>query len=145
MKKVFLLSSILLVSCTQSVSPSEENTAKEMIKISWSDVFNKEDDRYLVYFYSEECGYCASIKDEMLNYFEVTTYQMYFVDILNNEDVVIKHTGDSPVGLTSAEELFILGTPSLLEIEDKTVTNYYAGVNAIRGFISGVEEDNFSY
>ena len=145
MKKVFLLSSILLVSCTQSVSPGEENAAKEMIKISWSDVFNKEDDHYLVYFYSEECGYCASIKAEMLNYFEVTTYQMYFVDILNNEDVAIKHTGDSPVGLTSVEELFILGTPSLLEIEDKTVTNYYAGVNAIRGFISGVEEDNFSY
>ena len=145
MKKLIFLTVPLLFACDQVEPIIEEPETKEIEKISWPYIFDKEDMEYLVYFYSEECGYCRSIKDEVLEYYASTTYKMYFLDLLDNEDVVIKHGGGTPVGLNSIEDLFILGTPSLMKIEDKTVSEYYAGVQAIHDFISSVEEDNFLY
>ena len=152
MKQFILLSVLLLTSCGVTGSESQEEDEKkidyddlELPKIAWSDIFLKEDDKYLVYFYSEECGYCNSIKEEILDYYEMTTRKMYFIDVIEDGNVVINHSFDSVIGVNDVNNLFIRGTPSLLEIENHAVLNYYAGVQTIRAFISNVEDYNFSY
>ena len=152
MKKLFLLSSLLLASCSLKQAenndyPEDKHTYEDVcdLQIAWKEVFNQAEDEYLVYFYSEECGYCKLIKDEVIDYCQKEIYPMYFVDVLHDEDKVIKKPPAIVEGISSIDELFIFGTPSLMKIKEKVVTNYYAGVQSIREFILDVEEDNFSY
>ena len=152
MKRILLLSVMVLVSCSKTnqeptIEKEEEPdySSLSLPVIAWKDIFNVEENNYLIYFYSEECGYCNMIKDEVLSYFQITTRKMYFVDVANDEEVVVKHTYDSIQGVKCIDDLFIRGTPSMLEIEEKAVINYYVGVQTIRAFISNVEDYNFSY
>ena len=152
MKRLLLLSVLLLTACAEKETETPNDPPKNvdyedivLPKISWFDIFNREEEKYLVYFYSEECGYCNSIKEEILDYYETTTRKMFFIDVVEDGNVVINHSFDSVIGVNDIEHLYIRGTPSLLELENKTVVNYYAGVQTIRAFISNVEDYNFHY
>lgn len=152
MKNIILLSAVLLASCAfkdeeKRKEPESEVTYEDVcnLKIAWKDIFNQEENYYLVYFYSEECGYCNMIKQEVLDYCQKEIKKMYFVDVPNDEDVVIKRPPATNIGISNIDEMFILGTPSMIEIEEKVIKSYYVGVQSIRAFISDEEDYNFSY
>lgn len=145
MKKISLLSVMLLVGCSINGNVAKENDEIEQQKqfdysdvttsIHWTDVFLQEEERYLVYFYSEYCGYCKSIKEEFLSYYLLDKETIYFVDAIK-EDAVFCGNAENIIGMKSIEDFYIPGTPFLLEIIENTATNYYVGLENIRLYIN---------
>jgi thiol-disulfide isomerase/thioredoxin len=107
---------------------SYEDISEKAIK--WADVFQITPYHYYVYFYSPYCGHCQSIKDLVINYSVCGEIPMFFVEA-NNEVVTSKDT-HLTIGATSIEQLWILGYPSLVEIESGVVIANTAGANAIQ-------------
>ena len=76
MKKLLPLSILLITSCSNEAPQPvlEENrvvldySITEQDQIHWVDVFSQEEERYMIYFYSETCGYCRILKEDILNY-----------------------------------------------------------------------------
>ena len=100
--------------------------------IDWFDVFEQEEHNYIIYFYSENCGHCNSIKNEVISYYLETTENMYFV--CTDLDVVFG--SGNVIGINNIDDFFILGTPFLVKILEYVVSEYYAGTNAILEFIN---------
>ena len=107
----------------------------ESKKIAWNDVLSKSESRYMVYFYSEYCAYCKQIKQDILSYYSKNIDNMYFVDTVNQK-AIYKSNDGLLIGTKSMEDFYIFGTPFLVEITNFTVTNWYAGVDSIKLYIS---------
>lgn len=129
-----LLLLFLITSCGSSYAQTKHNyhEIKDRI-INWNQIFEVNDERYLVYFYSERCGYCNDIKQEILNYYFLHIDSLYFVCT----DLEIK-TGPIKelTGINNIDYFYIFGTPFLVEFNLQTVTNYYVGKDDILSFIS---------
>lgn len=131
---ILLAFSLLISSCGSNNEPIFHNyhEIKDRL-IVWNQIFELEEDYYLIYFYSERCGYCNDIKQEVLNYYFNLSSSMYFV--CTDYDIVTGPAKDL-VGLNNIEEFYIFGTPFLIEVKEQSVTNYYAGKEEILAFIS---------
>ena len=101
--------------------------------IPWNEIFNQEEDYYFVYFYSETCGHCNDIKQDVLNYYFESINPMYFV--CTNYEAVIGPKKEL-YGIDNIDEFYIFGTPFMIEIKDHTILDYYAGTIEILEFIS---------
>ena len=142
-KSLILLSCLLLTGCQGDNKPEDKTTTEPVLdyysisdhKINWVDIFSQNEKEYLVYFYSEYCGHCKSIKEDVLSYYFSTDRTFYFIDTVEQK-AVFKSDRDSIIGMNNVEDFYILGTPFLTEIKDKAVSNYYAGTEAILNFIN---------
>ena len=88
----------------------------------------------LVYFYSEHCGHCISIKAEIDNFQSYSKLPFYYLDVDENE-ITFKPDQDKVIGVNNLEDFYIVGTPSLLEFKESTVSNYYLGESEILEYI----------
>ena len=145
MKLIFLsLAVILLTSgCKPDVNMESETeepieldySILEKRQIEWGNILSKRSSRYLVYFYSEYCAYCKQIKQDILSYYLTNTDDMYFVNTVSQK-AVYKSNDGLLIGTKDIEKFYIFGTPFLVEVTNYTVTNWYAGVDSIRLYIS---------
>ena len=128
---------LLFTSCSRedvqtATSIVEQDYSKGIDHIAWDDIFVQDYDDYYVYFYSTTCGHCASIKNEMINFYYSTTYQIYFLDCTNGAEYgPIKNIE----GVSSLDNFYIFGTPFLAELKNHAIYKYYCGVSEIRSFI----------
>ena len=129
-----LLFLILVTSCGSSDAQIKHNyhEIKDRI-VNWNQIFELTDEHYLIYFYSERCGYCNDIKQEVLNYYFIHLNAFYFVctDLECKTGPVKDLTGTNNI-----DDFYIFGTPFLIEFNFQTVTNYYVGKDDILSFIS---------
>lgn len=133
MKKFYLLASLILVSCSANDVEELQLVYPEEKQISWNDSLSIQSLDYFLYFYSYGCGYCNKLKGPFLQYYYSHDTEIYFV---NTEDrMVIHSTTDGLLGVSDINNLFILGTPTLLEIKNNIVSEIYSGIHAIEGFI----------
>lgn len=151
MKKITALALIVLVGCSPSKTvedvnkedpPTESVLDYSIVEtsISWVDVFEQIEERYLVYFYSEYCGYCRNIKEEFLSYYLLNKEKIYFVDAIKEKAVY--HSGaEGIIGIDNIDDYYIPGTPFLVEFTNWQVTNYYMGMEAIRMYVSQKNND----
>ncbi|NMV82426.1 MAG: hypothetical protein GX816_02610 [Erysipelotrichia bacterium] len=107
---------------------SDEDIYDKTIK--WHDIFEMTPHHYYVYFYSPYCGHCQSIKDLVINYSMFGNVTMFFVEA--NREVTVAEDTYLTIGATSIEQLWILGYPSLIEIESGLLIANIAGANAIK-------------
>ena len=133
-----LLSFLLLPLLVSSCSEIEERPFRNYHEIkdrliSWNDVFNQEEDYYLIYYYSERCVHCNDIKQDVLYYYFNITTSMYFV--CTDYEIVVGPKEDLR-GIDNVDDFYIFGTPFITEIKDHIVLNYYAGTEEILAFIS---------
>lgn len=137
MKKLICLTLPLLIitGCSPSNKEEQNHNYHEIRDhlITWSDIFSIPSTDYLVYFYSERCGHCAEIKNRVIDYYEHTSNEMYFV--CTDIDAVYGKTIDL-TGIDNVEDFYIFGTPFLTRIYQYKVKEYYAGSNAILDFIN---------
>ena len=97
-------------------------------KIKWSDCLNQKEDHYLVFFYSETCSHCHEIMGDVLSFNEDKIVSMYFLDIkASDTKIPISSNIESTIGLSSIDDLFIAGTPSIVEVEKSVVKANIAG------------------
>ena len=137
MKKLssLIIPIFVLTGCkAQSKQPVKHNYHEiKDSKIDWVDVFNQIEDDYLVYFYSERCGHCNSIKNEVISYYLKTDKSMYFV--CTDLDAVFGSQSNI-VGVDNIDDFYIFGTPFLIRMLEFKVSEYYIGANAILEFIN---------
>ena len=125
---------LIVSSCSSSIEVSFHNyhEIKERI-INWYQVFNQKEDYYLIYYYSERCGYCNDIKQEVLDYYFKSITTMYFV--CTDYEIGTGPAKDL-IGINNIDDFYIFGTPFMTEIKEGAIYNYYAGKEEILGFIS---------
>ena len=135
---VSLTSLAIVVSC----SPIRETTnnkniveQEEIIKnkeIPWLEALNQEENHYITFVYSETCGHCHDMMDEIIDFAKSGILVTYFINTRKNEVPISREIIENTTDIT---ELSILGTPTILEIESKTVIKNIAGIDKCLTFL----------
>jgi len=142
MKKIIILiSTIMLFSCSGSnqdksiiIKPHEYNEI-EHLKINWIDSLNQNTNNYLIYFYQNHCAHCYDIKNEVITYALEGKIKIYFCNDIN----IVFYEGDlnETIGKSNIDEVFINGTPSIIEVKQKVVKDNVCGSNKVLKKIRG--------
>ena len=137
MKFLFLLliPLVLISGCQRPAETKIDHNYHETKNdlIFWDNVFAQEQDDYLVYFYSESCGHCNEIKQDVITFYLKELIDMYFV--CTDIDAVFGPTKNL-IGVNTIDDFYIFGTPFLTRIKEHAVSEYYVGSNAIRNYIN---------
>ena len=129
---VSLLSVALITSCTPTEESAPQSKAFKEFQvvvdnsIKWPDILNQEENKYIIFFYSETCAYCHEMQEEVIDFATTCPLKTYFLDALEN-DVPID--SDKKIGVSNYEEASINGTPSILEVENATITANISGID----------------
>lgn len=126
--KLYILS-FFLTALFSSCSPVEseqmnKNTSREYNipldqKIVWSDCLKQKEDHYLVFFYSDTCAHCHEIMGDVLSFYEANVLPTYFLDIKASDTIIpISNNIDLTIGVDNIDDLFIAGTPTIIEVEN---------------------------
>lgn len=107
---------------------------------SFYSITTQQEDAYLVYYYSESCGYCTQIKQRVLNFSESNNanIKVYFLDARTA-------TGNTLVisDPTSGETMD--GTPSLITVVNGEVVHMAPGyINVLETF-DKINEGTYTY
>ena len=124
----------LLISCQNNSMANRTYDYSDFIhlQIKWDDVFIQKEDCYWVYFYSHECYYCESFKNEMLNYVAISKKKIYLLSY--QESIPIRSNIQATIGANNIEQMWFGGTPSLLCLENKFVIENILGVQNISDY-----------
>ena len=135
---VSLTSLAIVVSC----SPIRETTnnknvieQEEIIKnqsISWFDALNQKENNYIIFVYSETCGYRHDMMDEIIDFAKSEILVTYFI---NSQIYKVTISNEIKENIADINQLSILGTPTILEIENKIVVNNIAGIDKCLNFL----------
>ena len=135
---VSLTSLAIVVSC----SPSRETTnnknvieQEEIIKnqsISWLDALNQKENNYIIFVYSETCGYCHDMIDEIIDFAKSEILVTYFI---NSQIYKVPISNEIKENIADINQLSILGTPTIIEIDNKIVVNNIAGIDKCLNFL----------
>lgn len=132
MRKLLLAATLCFI--TTCCTPNEsDNKPKQINNILLKEIFDYDSD-ILVYFYSDYCRHCLAIKENMLVFALNTAESLYFCNI-DNEDIHFSSGKNGVLGVNSLDDFYIVGTPSLLEIDHREVVNYYLGEQEILQYI----------
>ena len=129
---VSLLSISLITSCTPTEESVPQNKTFKQFQvvadnsIEWQNILNQEENKYIIFFYSETCAYCHEMQEEVIDFAITCPLKTYFLDVMEN-DVPID--SDKKIGVSNYEEASINGTPSILEIENATITANISGID----------------
>lgn len=133
----------LFASCTPAESEQmSKNTFSEYKqtideKIMWSDCLSQNEDHYLVFFYSETCSHCHEIMGDVLSFKEENILKLYFLNVKEQDiKIPISNNIDLTIGIDNVDDLFISGTPSIIEIENWIVKANIAGTDNCLTFLN---------
>lgn len=135
---VSLTSLAIVVSCsptrditnTKSAIEQQEIVIKQ--QIPWLEALNQKENHYIIFVYSPMCGYCHDMMDEIIDFAKSEILPTYFINTQNNEVPIYQEINKN---IASIEELGILGTPSILEIENKVAIRNIAGIDKCLSFL----------
>lgn len=129
MKKIILIPLVMcLLSCSNNkVINIEEvkHTYEEVnhLLMEWQDLLTKENN-YYCYIYSIYCTHCENIKDIVINK-ALQIDNLYFVKY--QKDIPIFKDVSNTIGAKDIESVGILGTPSLIGVDNHEVILNVAG------------------
>ena len=129
-KILLLLLTPILAGCSSSpieAKPIDEQKPLDYtdfsdLHLEWKNLFLPAKSQYFVYIYSFSCLHCAHIKKEVLTTIESHKELFYLMEY--NEEIPTSFNVTETLGKEKVEEVYIMGTPTLIEI-----TNHYVGLN----------------
>ena len=147
LKICFLPLLTLLVSCqpqtVNSSSSSPDYGIMERQSVSWAECLSQEEAHYLVFFYSETCSQCNEIKGDVVSFATSNIVKTYFVDTQKPGNEIQKCSADEVViGIDNIEDLYIVGTPTLVEVENGVTTVNAAGKNECLELLGTLRNNN---
>ena len=136
-KKVFLSFLALLTSCNEIV-PESETIQEVTIEypssfIQWSELFTQESNSYFIYVFAYDCYYCNLLKKKVICFHETCKFPVYFCEY--TKSIPIAHDIDNTIGKNKIDDVFIKGTPTLILINEKSITFNVAGKEAVSEMI----------
>ena len=106
-------------------------------QIKWSTVLSQNETNYLVFFYSETCPHCHEIMGDVLAFSESEILKTYFLDTKKSETKIpIKNEIDETIGTTDIDDLFIAGTPTIIEVDEGMVKANVPGKDECLTFLN---------
>ena len=127
-----LLSITLITSCSsnENSTPSYKSFNGYQVvvdnSIKWPEILNQEEKSYIIFFYSETCAYCHEMQEEVVDFATTCPLKTYFLNVGEN---AVPIDSDKKIGITNYEEASINGTPSILEVENATITANISGID----------------
>ena len=143
MNKLFVLPlmTLLIVGCT---SKNEKAVAQEYdyadvkhLRICWDEILSQTQDSYYAYVYSETCGHCNEIKQEVITY--ALSHEAFFFISYSSHIPII----DDPlitIDKSEVSDLGIVGTPTLFVINEHRVKENIVGKNSIIATLTNSQE-----
>ena len=138
-----LILAVVFTSCSPSKSESSsKNAVQEYEIISRQEIYlseclSQEEEHYLVFFHSETCGHCQEIIEDVISFAESDTVKTYFLDVGKNENKIARCSMDEiPIGIDQVDDLKIVGTPTIMEIEEGIVMANIPGKDACLSFLN---------
>lgn len=149
MRKIFLtlLTPLTLVACANSggggsdpVIPVHDYSEVEHLERKWETLFSQPEDHYYLYCYGVHCRSCHKIKNEVIEYALHGNKTIYFCA----EGYVVYPDGDveETLGKTDIMDVFIIGTPSILEVKNGVILNNGAGGQTVLEIIKSEDGSN---
>ena len=140
LKKVCtLIIALFLVSCNKSnevkISEINQYDYKDIIQliINKEEIFSFANDMYYVYFYKENCSHCNLIKQTIIGEALIRN-DIYFFD--DTADILkVKDLKNPIIGISKSEDIFIYGTPMLINVEYGAISSFYLGTEQIINFL----------
>ena len=141
LKKVSIfIIALFLVSCNKSnevkISEINQYDYKDITQlvINKEEIFSFANDSYYVYFYKENCSHCNSIKQTIIGEALIRN-DIYFFD--DTGDILkVKALKNSIIGISKSEDIFIYGTPMLINVEYGAISSFYLGTEQIINFLN---------
>lgn len=103
------------------------------LQLKWKDLFLPAKSQYFVYFYSNSCQHCEKIKEEVLQTIDKNRDLFYLTEF--STEVQTGFNVMETIGKERIEEVYIMGTPSLIEISNHYVALNIAGENEIIDYL----------
>ncbi len=154
--KALIVLLILLVAgfVAVQVSMKKDDVYEVAQTASVDDIFNQ-DGRNIYYFYQVDCAHCKALKPRIQEFneaIESTDLNFYLVDMAKDENSGSWYEGEdytkdenyksNPSDIKSIDDLSIVGTPSILTVEDGKATNYGVGSSQILDIL-GIYDEEF--
>ncbi len=139
MKKLILvLLSFLIVtlsSCVPEVDPLlDYSDFPNNIITTHEEAETMSSNRYIVYYYSTNCGHCASIKQDILTFFSTFDTLPFYIFNINDAQ---------GIDVSSLSEF--RGTPTVFVMSDNQVLEYYIGSDKVINFIDRYDDITLDY
>lgn len=99
------------------------------LTIEWKDILKQEETHYCSYIYSDTCGHCKEIKQDVISAALNGKVRIYFITYSKEIPIITNATNN--IGVDDYESLGIIGTPTLFEINNSIVTECYTGSSSI--------------
>ena len=134
-----LLSITLITSCSsnEDSAPSYKSFNEYQVvvdnSIKWPEILNQEEKSYIIFLYSETCAYCHEMQEEVVDFAITCPLKTYFLNVGEN---AVPIDSDKKIGITNYEEASINGTPSILEVENATITANISGIDDCLTYLS---------
>lgn len=104
---------------------------------NFNQITTQEEEKYLVYYYSDDCSYCDEIKSEVLDFMnEEKDIKIYVINSAKADGTRLINPADSN---------YYLGTPTFLTIENGSIVDYNSGVEDIPKLILDINAGNYAY
>ncbi len=105
-------------------------TEVENLHIFYSEIFKQQQVTYFVYFYSLTCSHCASIKNEIIEFALSKKETIFFIK--SSPEITIDENKAKEINVSNISDLAIRGYPSLIKIDESTLTLNVAGIAPIK-------------
>ena len=132
MKKflVFILLAFFLIACQGEVKTYSYKDVNDK-HLTYENIFSPPNFHYFIYVYSGGCYVCDSIKQEIIPY-GLSHDNFYFLIYSHeltppNENFI----QDSILGVSDVTNIYLIGTPTMLEIKEAKIDSYYLGSEKI--------------
>lgn len=149
LKLCSLLFAISAVSCTPQttsssvISSSNYDEIIERQSVSLAECLSKEEEHYLVYFYSSTCTPCSEIKGDVVSFAMDNIVKTYFLNTKEPGNEIQKCSAEEVVvGVNDVSNLFIVGTPTLVEVKNGTTTSNVAGKSKCLNLLNELRANN---
>ena len=105
----------------------------EGLQLDWKNLFLPAKSQYFVYIYSNSCRHCENIKEDVLPIIDENREMFYLIQY--SDDVKTGFNVMETMGKEKIEEVYIMGTPSLLEISNHYIALNIAGEKEIVDYL----------
>lgn len=135
MKIVFTTTSILAIcallpSCSSKTKLEITWESFTQSQIEWKNLLNQDSEIYLVFVYSESCGHCKAIKNDVLSFASAYTFPKIW-PLPYDSSIPFSPYPELTIGASNIEDVWIYAIPTMIEIENGIVKNNVYGEDDI--------------
>ena len=85
--------------------------------LDWQDSLKQQESNYLLFFYSKTCTYCQEIIEDVQAFCDENIMKVYWINTRETSTTIpVSYDIDKTLGVDDVSNLFIRGTPSIIEV-----------------------------